>query len=90
MRRRRGGCCAGIVCFPVVHGADAVGPAIRHMGETDCSLQVKLADTEEASLAARSETRFSDPWGAIVEFQLDATGTVTGFVLQQGQVKMQA
>ena len=42
------------------------------------------ANTPEALLVAWSETRFSDPWGAIIEFQLDAAGTVTGLVMQQG------
>ena len=45
---------------------------------------------EEAPLLARSETRFSDPWGAVVEFQVDSAGTVTGVVMQQGQLKIQA
>ena len=51
---------------------------------------MKPGNTEEAPLVARSETRFSDPWGAIIEFQLDAAGTVTGLILQQGQLKIQA
>lgn len=38
----------------------------------------------EAPLVARSETRFSDPRGPIIEFQLDAAGTVTGLILEQG------
>ena len=66
----------------------ASGPIlIRRVGS---ALQVKAGNTEEAVLAARSETRFSDPWGAIIEFQLDAAGTVTGLILQQGQLKMPA
>ena len=43
-----------------------------------------IGHTPEAPLVSRSETRFSDPWGAIIEFQLDATNTVTGLVMQQG------
>ena len=64
------------------------GPiTVRRAGS---ALHVKLGNTEEAALVARSETRFSDPWGAIIEFQLDAAGAVTGLILQQGQLKMQA
>ena len=54
------------------------------------ALHAKLGSQEEAPLVARSETRFSDPWGGIVEFQVDAAGTVTGVVVQQGQLKFQA
>jgi aryl-alcohol dehydrogenase-like predicted oxidoreductase len=60
---------------------------VRRVGS---ALHVKLGATEEAPQVARSETRFSDPWGTIVEFQLDAAGTVTGLILQQGQQKFQA
>ena len=45
---------------------------------------------EASALVARSETRFSDPWGAIIEFQSDAAGAVTGLIMQQGQLKMPA
>jgi aryl-alcohol dehydrogenase-like predicted oxidoreductase len=60
---------------------------VRRVGN---ALQVKVGNMEEAPLVARSETRFSDPWGAIVEFQVDGAGTVTGLVMQQGQLKSQA
>jgi hypothetical protein len=60
---------------------------VRRVGS---ALHVKPGSEDEAPLIARSETRFSDPWGAIIEFQLDAAGTVTGLILQQGQVKFQA
>jgi aryl-alcohol dehydrogenase-like predicted oxidoreductase len=60
---------------------------VRRVGS---ALHVKSGNTEEAPLVARSETRFSDPWGAIIEFQLDAGGTVTGLIMQQGQLKLQA
>jgi len=60
---------------------------VRRVG---AALHVKPGNTEEAPLVARSETRFSDPWGGIIEFQLDAAGTVTGFILQQGQLKIPA
>jgi hypothetical protein len=61
--------------------------AFRRVGS---ALHMKSGNTEEAPLVARSETRFSDPWGAIIEFQLDAAGTVAGLILQQGQLKVQA
>jgi aryl-alcohol dehydrogenase-like predicted oxidoreductase len=38
----------------------------------------------EVALAAQSETRFSGPEGITIEFQLDADGTVTGLILEQG------
>jgi aryl-alcohol dehydrogenase-like predicted oxidoreductase len=54
-----------------------VGSALHlHPGST--------GNTPEAPLVARSETRFSDPWGAIIEFQLDAAGGVAGLIMQQG------
>ena len=65
----------------------AAGPiTIRRVGS---ALQVKTGNTEEAPLVARSETRFSDPWGSIVEFQFDAAGAVSGLIMQQGQLKIQ-
>ena len=60
---------------------------VRRVGS---ALHVKVGNLEEALLVARSETRFTDPWGAVIEFQLDAAGTVTGLILQQGQLKFQA
>jgi aryl-alcohol dehydrogenase-like predicted oxidoreductase len=42
----------------------------------------------EAPLAARSETRFSDPRGPVIEFQLDGTGKVTGLILEQGSQRI--
>jgi aryl-alcohol dehydrogenase-like predicted oxidoreductase len=64
------------------------GPMIiRRAG---AALYVKPGNMPEAPLVARSETRFSDPWGAIFEFQVDAGGMVTGLVQQQGQLKIQA
>jgi hypothetical protein len=44
----------------------------------------------EAALVARSETRFSDPRGPTIEFQLDGTGTVTGLLLEQGSQRTPA
>jgi aryl-alcohol dehydrogenase-like predicted oxidoreductase len=48
------------------------------------TLFVKPGPNPEAPLAARSETRFADPRGPTMEFQLDGTGKVTGLVLEQG------
>ena len=62
--------------------------AILTFRRVGSALHVKPGNTEEAPLVARSETRFSDPWGAIIEFQVDAAGTVTGLILQQGQLKI--
>ena len=67
--------------------AQGASVTIRRAGST---LQVQQGPAGEAPLVARSETRFSDPWGAIIQFQLDAAGTVTGLVMQQGQLKIQA
>jgi aryl-alcohol dehydrogenase-like predicted oxidoreductase len=53
-------------------------------------LHVKAGNQAESPLVARSETRFSDPWGAIVQFQVNAAGEVTGLVMQQGQLRIQA
>jgi hypothetical protein len=54
------------------------------------ALHVKPANVAEAPLVARSETRFSDPRGPVIEFQLDAAGTVTGLILEQGGQKIPA
>ena len=60
------------------------GPIIiRRAGS---ALQAKVGNMEEQPLVARSETRFSDPWGSIFEFQVDGAGTVTGLIQQQGQL----
>jgi hypothetical protein len=48
------------------------------------TLFVKPGTNPEAPLAARSETRLQDPRGPVFEFQLDAAGTVTGLILEQG------
>jgi diketogulonate reductase-like aldo/keto reductase len=54
--------------------------AFRRDGTT---LFVKPGTNAEAPLAARSETRFSDPRGPVFEFQLDGQGKVTGAYLVQ-------
>ena len=48
------------------------------------ALLVRPGQMPEATLIARSETRFQDPRGPNMEFQLDAAGKVTGLVLEQG------
>jgi diketogulonate reductase-like aldo/keto reductase len=48
------------------------------------TLFVKPGTGPEGPLVARSETRFSDPRGPVVEFQRDSAGTVTGLILEQG------
>jgi aryl-alcohol dehydrogenase-like predicted oxidoreductase len=48
------------------------------------TLFARPGNNPEVPLAARSETRLQDPRGPIFEFQLDAGGTVTGLVLEQG------
>lgn len=48
------------------------------------TLFVKPATNPEAPLNARTDTRLQDPRGPIFEFQLDASGKVTGVILEQG------
>ena len=55
--------------------------AFRRDGAT---LFAKPGSNPEAPLAARSETRFSDPRGPTIEFQLDGQDNVTGLILEQG------
>jgi aryl-alcohol dehydrogenase-like predicted oxidoreductase len=47
-------------------------------------LFVKPGPNPELPLNARSETRLQDPRGPVFEFQVDASGKVTGLVLEQG------
>jgi aryl-alcohol dehydrogenase-like predicted oxidoreductase len=47
-------------------------------------LFLKLGNSPELPLNARSETRFQDPRGPVFEFQVDGQGKVTGLVLEQG------
>ena len=54
------------------------------------TLFVKPGPNSEAPLAARSETRFQDPRGPFIEFQLDDKGTVTSLVLEQGSQRTPA
>jgi hypothetical protein len=46
-------------------------------------LLVKPGGSGQAPLTARSETRFSDPRGPVIEFQLDGQGQVTGAIYEQ-------
>jgi diketogulonate reductase-like aldo/keto reductase len=48
------------------------------------TLFVKPGANPEVPLLARSETRLQDPRGPVFEFQVDAGGTVTGLILEQG------
>ena len=54
------------------------------------TLLIKPGTTPEGPLVARSETRFTDPRGPAIEFQLDSAGKVTGLVLEQGPKKTPA
>jgi aryl-alcohol dehydrogenase-like predicted oxidoreductase len=47
-------------------------------------LLVRAGSNPELPLNARSETRLQDPRGPVFEFQVDAGGTVTGLILEQG------
>jgi len=51
-------------------------------------LLVKVGAGPELPLNARSESRLQDPRGPVFEFQVDAGGTVTGLVLEQGGQRM--
>jgi len=53
----------------------------RRVGE---GLVAQPTNMSEATLVAQSETRFWDPRGPIIEFQLDGEGTATGLILEQG------
>jgi aryl-alcohol dehydrogenase-like predicted oxidoreductase len=46
-------------------------------------LMIKPGNNPEAPFLARSETRFQDARGPFFEFQLDASGKVTGVILEQ-------
>ena len=50
----------------------------RRDGET---LYVKLGTDPEVALISRSQTRFSPPAGGLVEFRVDAGGTLTGLTV---------
>jgi aryl-alcohol dehydrogenase-like predicted oxidoreductase len=48
------------------------------------ALHVQPTGMEEATIVARSETRFQDPRGPVIEFEIDGAGAVTGLILEQG------
>lgn len=48
------------------------------------TLFVKAGTGQEVALNVRSSTRLQDPRGPVFEFQVDAAGTVTGLILEQG------
>lgn len=52
------------------------------------TLLAKPGPNPEGPLVAHSETRFSDPRGPNIEFQLDAAGKVTGLILEQGSQRI--
>jgi len=52
------------------------------------NLLVKSGSMPEGPLVARSETRFTAPWGAPIEFQLDDQGKVTGAIVEQGPYRI--
>lgn len=52
-------------------------------------LLVKVSgNMPEGSLTPRSENRFGTSWGAVIEFQLDGQGKVTGAVVEQGPYRI--
>jgi diketogulonate reductase-like aldo/keto reductase len=51
-------------------------------------LLVKSGTMPEVPVVARSETRFAAPWGALIEFQLDGQGKVTGAVVEDGPYRI--
>ena len=50
----------------------------------DAKLVAQPTGMQEATLVAQSETRFWDPRGPMIEFQLDGKDTATGLILEQG------
>ena len=59
--------------------------AILTFRRVGSALHVKSGNTAEVPLVAWSETRFSDPWGTIIEFQVDAAGDRDWSHLAAGQ-----
>lgn len=53
-------------------------------------LLVKPGANAEAPLIARSKTRFSDPRGPFIAFQLDGAGKVSGLIVEQSTGKTSA
>jgi len=48
------------------------------------TLFLQVNTNPEVPLGAQSETRFKDPKGPVLEFQVDAGGAVTGLIAEQG------
>lgn len=65
----------------------AVGTIVTFRRAGD-KLLVKSGTMPEGPLVARSETRFTAPWGATIEFQLDGQKKVTGATVEQGQQRI--
>jgi hypothetical protein len=53
-------------------------------------LLVKPGSNAEVPLIPRSQTRFADPRGPFIEFQLDSAGKATGLIVEQGNQKTAA
>lgn len=52
-------------------------------------LLIKAGNAPEGPLTARSETRFTTPWGSPIEFQLDAQQNATSAIVEQGPFRIQ-
>lgn len=65
----------------------AVGTVVTVRRDGD-RLLVKSGTMPEGLAVARSDTRFSAPWGAPIEFQLDDQGKVTGAIVEQGPFRI--
>ncbi|HYF13796.1 MAG TPA: aldo/keto reductase [Phycisphaerales bacterium] len=51
-------------------------------------LLIKSGTAPEGPLVARSETRFTAPWGAPIEFHVDAQGKATGATVEHGPFRI--
>jgi len=65
----------------------AVGTIVKFRRDGD-TLFVKSGTMPDAPCVALAETRFASPWGAPIEFQLDAQGKVTGAIVEQGPYRI--
>jgi len=65
----------------------AVGTIVTIRRDGD-RLLLKSGTAPEGPFVALSETRFRAPWGAPVQFQLDAQGKVTGAVVEHGPFRI--
>jgi aryl-alcohol dehydrogenase-like predicted oxidoreductase len=62
----------------------AVGTMVTFRRDGDRLLVKVAGKMPEGPLVARSETRFTTPWGAPLEFQLDRDGKVSGAIVEHG------